>query len=214
MKRINKLYKNIKKFLSKKKNQRKTLAVAGVLVIALLVSGIGLLNSHRLGQEARYRHQLQSTQQERETLQSDLKTLEKSEAKTERQLEAKAKAQKELQRRIDDLNRKLQAKLRRESLLAKTVNVVTNTQPVYAESAGIPGILIRIRGCESGHNYTAENPDSTASGAYQFLDSTWAGYKGYSRAMHAPPALQDERAIMEYEQNGTTPWVSSQHCWG
>lgn len=44
---------------------------------------------------------------------------------------------------------------------------------------------------------TAENPRSTASGAYQFLDSTWtvastqAGYGGYRRALDAPDWIQD-----------------------
>lgn len=44
---------------------------------------------------------------------------------------------------------------------------------------------------------TAENPRSTASGAYQFLDSTWrvasnaAGQAGYARALDAPWWVQD-----------------------
>ena len=48
--------------------------------------------------------------------------------------------------------------------------------------------------CESGGNYLAENAYSTASGAYQIIDGTWAGYGGYSHASHAPPAVQDAKA--------------------
>ena len=48
--------------------------------------------------------------------------------------------------------------------------------------------------CESGGNYRAENPVSTASGAYQITDGTWAGYGGYSHASYAPPAVQDAKA--------------------
>ncbi len=54
--------------------------------------------------------------------------------------------------------------------------------------------LATIRMMESGGNYSAQNPTSSASGAYQFLDTTWGGYGGYPRAKNAPPSVQDRKA--------------------
>lgn len=51
-----------------------------------------------------------------------------------------------------------------------------------------------VMGRESGGNIRAKNPSSSASGKWQFLDSTWQGYGGYPRAMDAPEDVQDGRA--------------------
>lgn len=48
----------------------------------------------------------------------------------------------------------------------------------------------------SGHMWAAENPISTASGGFQFIDSTWrawaarAGVSAPGHAAHAPPSTQ------------------------
>ncbi len=55
-------------------------------------------------------------------------------------------------------------------------------------------VLATIRTLESGGNYRAQSRGSTASGAYQFLDSAWAGYGGYTHAKDAPPEVQDAKA--------------------
>jgi hypothetical protein len=55
-------------------------------------------------------------------------------------------------------------------------------------------VLAVIRAMESSGDYTAASQSSTASGAYQFVDSTWGGYGGYARALDAPPAIQDAKA--------------------
>lgn len=78
----------------------------------------------------------------------------------------------------------------------------------------IPPTLRRIRYCESHDNYRAANKHSTASGAYQYLDSTWSNGSGYKRAMYAPPRIQDLRAVRDFNRVGGTPWNASKHCWG
>jgi hypothetical protein len=63
------------------------------------------------------------------------------------------------------------------------------------------------------NGYTAQNPASTASGAYQFLNGTWrkasaaAGFGGYSRAMHAPWWIQDAVAYdLLIAKGGASHW--------
>ena len=65
-------------------------------------------------------------------------------------------------------------------------------RPVPAE---LGAILATIRTLESGGDYSAQSSSSSASGAYQFVDSTWGGYGGYARAKDAPPSVQDAKAL-------------------
>lgn len=73
--------------------------------------------------------------------------------------------------------------------------------PAFTSQAGGPdgidAFMAKERAVESSNNYTAEGiqtPYGTATGAYQFLDSTWGMYGGYASAKDAPPALQDAKA--------------------
>lgn len=79
-----------------------------------------------------------------------------------------------------------------------------------APSSGSGGYAIPydIVMCESGGDYSAENPTSSASGAYQITDGTWNGYGGYSHASDAPPHIQDERAAQIWDGGaGRSNWV-------
>ncbi len=83
----------------------------------------------------------------------------------------------------------------------------------WAPQMRLGGVLGQIAMAESGYNYRAKNPRSTASGAYQFLDGTWAGYGGYRRAMDAPEHVQDAKALEVFRTQGTRPWNASRSVW-
>jgi hypothetical protein len=103
----------------------------------------------------------------------------------------------------------------------------SRVEPMHNDNAGIPTLLLRIRSCESGPNgyathgyafdanYTETNPASTASGAWQFLDSTWQSTTGLpGRAKDYSPAVQDAAALKLDATEGSTPWAASRPCWG
>ena len=70
-----------------------------------------------------------------------------------------------------------------------------------------------IKQCESGGDYGAVNPSSGASGAYQFLTSTWqsmgATTAGYANAADAPAAVQDKAAQELMARSGASQWECS-----
>lgn len=68
---------------------------------------------------------------------------------------------------------------------------------VTAYPEQIQHILATIRYLESRGIYTLPPNKGNASGAYQFIGSTWANYGGYAHAYLAPPHIQDERAAAD-----------------
>jgi LysM repeat protein len=74
-----------------------------------------------------------------------------------------------------------------------------------------------IVSCESGGNPHAQNASSTASGLYQFLDSSWKAYGGTkfgARAKDASAAQQTQIANIAFQKSGLSPWTASRGCWG
>jgi hypothetical protein len=76
-------------------------------------------------------------------------------------------------------------------------------------------ILDCIAARESRGDYYAENPTSTASGRYQWLDRSWraassaAGRHGWARASSAPPEVQDYVTTWWIDHHGTGAWRAS-----
>lgn len=68
-----------------------------------------------------------------------------------------------------------------------------------------------ILACESGGNPAARNPRSSASGLWQILASTWAGFGGFAEAWQAPADVQNEKARLLWAGgDGAFHWRS---CW-
>ena len=88
--------------------------------------------------------------------------------------------------------------------------------PMVAMSAGEAraDILDEIAKCESGGNPNAQNPNSTASGAFQIIDGTLRGLGGSGSA--SDYSFTEQRAFAEklFAQRGSQPWNASQSCWG
>jgi hypothetical protein len=96
----------------------------------------------------------------------------------------------------------------------------SSSSTTIASPNGLPSILITVGQCESGGgpgtsiNYSAQNPSTSASGGFQIMDETWAGFGGYQHAKDAPPAVQIAKAQQLYASSGTGPWAASAGCWG
>lgn len=118
---------------------------------------------------------------------------------------------------LDDNGTISQAEVDRQSQVV--VAAVTRAVEAQRRSVQAHPFLACVRHHESDPGgwphtggYTAQNARSSASGAYQFIDSTWrtvsarAGYPGYSRALQAPWWVQDAVALHTIEHGGRSHW--------
>ena len=76
----------------------------------------------------------------------------------------------------------------------------SGSQAVGGCGGDVSVILDTIRTLESGGRYDVPKNAGGASGAYQYIDSTWNSYGGYTSAYLAPHEVQDERAAIDVQQ--------------
>lgn len=90
---------------------------------------------------------------------------------------------------------------------------VVGTKLTNTFSGSFAEALARLRGCEAGGSYS-RNSGNGYYGAYQFSDSTWAGYGGFAHASDAPPSVQDQKAWETYRRRGWQPWPACSRSLG
>jgi LysM repeat protein len=93
-----------------------------------------------------------------------------------------------------------------------TTALVTTLEAEAADGVNWDAIIA----CESGGNPKAVNPSSTASGLFQFLDSSWRAYGGGQYAARAKDATPDQQyavANKAFAMSGLSPWAASRSCW-
>ncbi|MBL7500897.1 transglycosylase family protein [Frankia sp. CNm7] len=88
------------------------------------------------------------------------------------------------------------------------------TAPAHAASKPVSAqrFLSAVIPCESGGNPRAVNSIG-AGGLFQFLPSTWHSVGGTGLPQHASVSDQWAKATKLYNQQGTSPWYASKHCW-
>jgi Transglycosylase SLT domain len=93
----------------------------------------------------------------------------------------------------------------------EVIQLIESYSSQYGIHADLP---LRIAKCESGYNQFSKNRSSTASGVFQYLNSTWrntqAGKEGVS-VFDAEANIK--MAISHIATHGTSPWNASRGCW-
>lgn len=95
--------------------------------------------------------------------------------------------------------------------------ILVKEQVLASMSDDIDIILLaeKIIQCESGWDYTAQNPNSTAYGAGQFLNGTWK-YIQKKWGIELDRYNKEDQLyamVRLLEEEGTKHWITSKHCW-
>lgn len=115
--------------------------------------------------------------------------------------EAARIAAEEEARRIEEARRQ------REQEASRAIRQQSNSPTIW-------GVAECIRKYESGGNYNAINTSSGASGAYQFLDTTWTYVTGLAPPARAYSAEIQDQAFIKLWNNGAGSyhWAVAPKC--
>lgn len=90
-------------------------------------------------------------------------------------------------------------------------------EPVVQAAAteDLPAIAYAVAECESGGDYQAENPISTASGAYQFVNATWTWVTDLPPPASSYSENIQDAAFLELwnDGEGWQHWSETYDCW-
>jgi hypothetical protein len=85
----------------------------------------------------------------------------------------------------------------------------------YSKAYGInPDVPLCIAKLESGYNQFSKNANSTASGVFQYLSSTWRGTDESKAGLGVFDADANVRAAIKYmaSRQNTVPWIVNNRC--
>lgn len=91
---------------------------------------------------------------------------------------------------------------------------ITEVTATEAPQPSLTGIAGRISYCESGGR-NSDNPVSSASGYFQFIDSTWSWVTNLPPPAKAYSYEQQKEAFLKLwdEGRGASHWQPSRYCW-
>jgi hypothetical protein len=89
---------------------------------------------------------------------------------------------------------------------------------IKAEWGSDASIGLKIAFCESTYDPKVKNSKSSATGLFQFINSTWRDTRyrmnlDPSLDLRLDPVENARTAYFLYQLRGTQPWNASKHCW-
>jgi hypothetical protein len=103
-------------------------------------------------------------------------------------------------------------------LEAPSIPILIKNKTLFAmanEDIELYNLAYKIIECESGWDYTAQNPNSTAYGAGQFLNGTWS-YIQKKWGIKLDRYNKEDQlyaTIRLLKEESWKHWSESKHCW-